>query len=153
MDMPTPAREHERLSALAGEWRGEEHVHPSPWNPTAGTASAKSSLRMALDGFVLIGDYEHARGDSRFLGHAVFTWDAGERKYLMYWFDSMGFPPRSPARGSWTDDGLVLVDDHPMGQTRYTYRLAGPDAYTLKIENSLDGQTWTPFIEGSYRRV
>jgi hypothetical protein len=153
MEMPTPTREHERLAALAGEWTGEERVHPSPWDPTGGTATAKSTMRVGLEGFVIIGDYEHTRDQSRFLGHAVFTWDAAERKYLMYWFDSMGFPPRGPAKGSWTDEGLVLVDQHPMGQTRYTYRLDGRSRYTLRIENSLDGQKWTPFIDGAYKRV
>jgi hypothetical protein len=153
MEMPRPTREHERLAVMAGTWAGEERVHPSPWDPVGGTAAARCAMRVALDGFVIVGDYEHSRGESRFLGHAVFTWDAAERKYLMYWFDSMGFPPRAPARGAWGDEGLVLRDEHPMGHTRYTYRFDGTDRYTLRIETSLDGQKWTPFIEGSYHKV
>jgi hypothetical protein len=137
---------------MAGEWIGEERVYPSPWDPIGGTARTRVSNRVGLDGFAVIGDYEHTRGASHFLGHAVFTWDAAERAYLMYWFDSMGFPPRAPARGSWDGDTLVLQDQHPMGHTRYTYRFESPDRYTMRLENSLDGEKWQPFIEGTYTR-
>jgi hypothetical protein len=36
--MPVPGPPHKRLALLAGEWAGEEVLHPSPWDPEGGTA-------------------------------------------------------------------------------------------------------------------
>lgn len=61
MEMPSPQEAHARLGILAGEWTGEEHMHPSPWDPKGGTALGRVHNRAALDGFAVVQDYEQER--------------------------------------------------------------------------------------------
>jgi len=153
MEMPRPTEAHRRLHQMAGSWKGEETVHPSPWDPRGGTATGAIESRVALDGFAVVQDYVQSKGGRPvFTGHAVFTWDASRGSYLMYWFDCMGLPPAVPSPGTWTDDAAVFVDENPMGRSRYTYQFPTPNEMTMKIEMSLDGSTWRPFLEGAYRR-
>ncbi|MGH6715849.1 MAG: DUF1579 family protein, partial [Bradyrhizobium sp.] len=52
---PTPLDEHRRLKVLAGEWNGEEVVHPSRWT-AGGPATSHVTARIDLDDFYLIQD-------------------------------------------------------------------------------------------------
>jgi hypothetical protein len=40
-----------------------------------------------------------------------------------------------------------------MGRSRYVYTLQGEGRYSFLIENSQDGKSWAPFMEGTYRRT
>ncbi len=153
MDMPKPTAEHERLSRLAGLWVGEETLHPTRWDPDGGTATGRFEARMALDGFFLVADYEELRGGTVNLrAHAVYGWDARGRCYTMHWFDSVGIDPQAPGIGSWEGDVLTFEHQAHLGHSRYTYTL-GDGEYHLRIENSAAGIDWTPFLDGTYRRV
>ena len=91
MEMPKPTEAHIKLERLAGTWSGEETMMPSPWDPRGGKATAKVTNRVGLTGFVVIGDYEQYRdGVCTFQGHSVWTYDAGQSCYLLYWWDSIG---------------------------------------------------------------
>jgi len=57
---PTPLEEHRKLSALAGEWNGEEVVQPSRWT-AGGPAISHVVARMDLNGFYLIQDTRQMR--------------------------------------------------------------------------------------------
>ena len=71
MEMPQPSAEHSRLERLAGDWEGEEIMHPSKWAPEGATAVGRLKNRLALNGFALISDYEQERdGVVTFTGHA-----------------------------------------------------------------------------------
>ena len=48
MDMPKPGAAHARLHTLAGRWQGGENMHPAPWDPVGGTATALVENRIAL---------------------------------------------------------------------------------------------------------
>jgi hypothetical protein len=151
MEMPRPIAAHRKLAGLEGSWSGTDRMHPSPWDPTGGQASSRIESRVALDGFAVVQDYEQTRnGVVSFRGHAIFTYDAAKSTYLMYWFDNMGFPPAAPSPGEWKDDAFVFVERNPMGNSRYTYRVPAPGKLELKIETSLDGTAWRPFLEGQY---
>ena len=94
MQMPKPSDAHQKLSRLVGNWRGEERLYPTPWDPKGGRALARVENKAALDGFAVIQEYEQAReGTVRFRGHGVFTWDDPRQCYIMQWIDSMGMSP------------------------------------------------------------
>lgn len=154
MEMPKPAAEHARLAQFAGEWNGEEVMQPSPWDPKGGTAKSRLSARMALNGFYLISDYEQQRGgEVNFRGHGVYGWDPRGRCYTMHWFDSSGIEHGAPSLGTW--EGNVLILQHEtthMGFSRYVYEVVGDGQYTMKLQISQDGKTWTTFLEGTYTR-
>jgi hypothetical protein len=64
----------------------------------------------------------------------------------------MGSIPSGPTRGHWEGDSLTFQDRTPQGFTRYLYRFEANGRYTFRLENSPDGEQWTPFIEATYRR-
>jgi len=153
MEMPKPQEEHRRLQTLAGSWVGEEKIHPSPWDPKGGTATAKVESRMDLDGYHLITDYVESRGGQvSYRGHGVHGYDRNEKCYLMFWFDSIGEVSHAPAKGKWEGNRLVYAHQTPMGHSRYTYEFKGEGRYSFMIENSPDGKQWAPFMEAHYTR-
>ena len=154
MEMPKPTQEHQRLAQLAGDWVGEEIVHPGPWNPQGAKATGRMQARIALDGFYLISDHEHeVDGRILFRGHGVWGWDARGKCYTMHWFDSSGIEHGAPALGTW--EGNILTLQHEtghLGHSRYVYELRDAELYQ-RIEWSQDGSRWTAFLEGTYRRA
>ena len=52
MEMPKPTDVHKKLERLAGKWKGEEKMYPSPWDPNGGIAVGRVNNRPALDGFI-----------------------------------------------------------------------------------------------------
>jgi uncharacterized protein DUF1579 len=154
MPMPTPSTDHNRLKGLAGNWTGEETLHPSPWDPKGGTASGTIASRMDLDGFWLVTDYVQTRaGQVTYRGHGVFGWDPAACSYLMYWFDSMGSVAMTPAKGRLDGQRLVFAQEGPMGHSRYTYDFQADGRYCFSMEHSEDGKAWTIFMDGTYRRT
>jgi hypothetical protein len=154
MQMPTVQEEHRKLEKLAGKWKGEEKIHPSPWDAQGGTATARVESRVDLDGFAVLTDYvEERNGQVSYRGHGVFGYDAEQKMYTMHWFDSMGGGGyRLPALGKWEGNTLFFQNETPMGHSRYTYVFEGA-GYTFRIDASQDGKQWTPFMEGRYTRV
>jgi hypothetical protein len=154
MEMPKVGPEHQKLRAFAGDWTGEEVVHPSPWDPKGGRATSRIKGRMELDGFFLVEDYVQERsGGMTYKAHGVFGWDAPSKRYTMHWFDSMGMDPGEPAPGTWEGDTLRFQHEKHMGHIRYTYTFQTPERYTFALEMSREGREWTPFIEGTFTRV
>lgn len=153
MDMPKPGPAHARLAVFAGSWEGREDLQPSPWGP-GGNATGRGVYRVVTDGMALTQDYEEEKdGAIVFRGHGVFTVDPESGDVLWWWFDSMGFPPDTPARGRWDGDTLTFLKTTPRGDARYVYALQGSDAYTFSIENRFPGQDdFCLFMKGHYRR-
>ncbi len=153
MDLPKPGPEQKALERLAGEWIGDETVHPSPFDPVGGKATSTVKNAVAAGGFALAQDYVQSRGGNvHFEGHGVFRWDGMAGEYALAWIDSTGFPP-SEFRGKFAGEVLTLVSKNPMGMTRATWTLKGATAYEYRMDVSGDGSTWQPFLEGTYRRA
>lgn len=154
MEMPRPLEEHKRLKTLAGTWEGEETLHPSPWDPKGGTAHGRIESRLDIDGFFLITDYTQTRGGQvSYRGHGVLGYDRKESAYTMFWFDSMGDAPPTPARGRWDGQRLVYLQETPMGHSRYTYEIQDERHYRFLIENSQDGRSWRTFMDARYTKA
>ncbi|MDX1388355.1 MAG: DUF1579 family protein [Acidobacteriota bacterium] len=152
METPKPTDAHKRLEKLAGRWSGEEHMSPSPFDPEGGEATGRVDNRVALDGFVVVQDYEQERGGVvAYRGHGIFTWDATRDEYVLYWFDVMGMPP-SEYRGNFEGETLTLTGKTPRGHYRVVFDLGKTDGYSYKAHVSPDGRSWQTFMEGSYTR-
>lgn len=152
MSMPQPTDAHRKFAKLAGTWRGQEKLHPSPWDPQGGMAEARVVNRIALDGFILVQDWEQARGGAvTFRGFGVLTYDAGQGCYVMHWWDSMGMPP-NVFRGSFDGNVLSLANQTPQGHSRAVWDFGTPGRYTFRMDMSQDGEDWAMFMEGSYAK-
>ena len=151
MHMPKPQEQHERLKHLAGTWIGEETMHPSPWDPKGGTATAKVVSRIDVDGFFLVTDYIQERnGQVSYRAHGVFGFSPRAKQWTLDWFDSMG--DRAAATGMLEGKTLIFQSQGPMGHGRYSYTLESDGRYLMSIDNSQDGKSWTRFMEGTYTR-
>jgi hypothetical protein len=151
MEMPKLSDAHRQLERFVGNWTGEEKIAPSPWDPQGGSAIGRVNNRLALDGFVVVQDYEQERnGAVTFRGHGVFSYDPNQDCYLMHWWDSMGMPP-NVFKGNFDGQVATLVcEDGPM-KSRATFDL-GDNNYSFRMEVSQDGANWMTFMEGTYAR-
>jgi hypothetical protein len=151
MQMSKPTKFHTKLEALAGDWSGDETIHPTPWDPQGGPAKGAMKCRVDCDGFVLIQDYTQKRGGKvTYHGHGVLGYDAKEQRYLWHWSDSMSGVPGSVTRGEWKGNKLSFQHAHEMGHSRYTYTFNKDGSLGFTIENSQDGAQWAPFITAKY---
>ena len=150
MEMPKPTDEHNVFHKMAGSWTGEETMYPSPWDPAGGKAVARTSSRVGVDGFALIGDYEQERGGNvTFRGHSVVTFDKNAGEYVMYWVDSMGMPGEA-FRGRLDGSSLSLVSRNAMGHAKLTYDVSTPERLGCRMETSQDGVIWQPMFDSTY---
>lgn len=153
MEMPKPSAGHQKLEKLAGRWEGEETMYPSQWDPKGGTATGRTTSRMALDGFALIGEYEQERnGIITFSGHSVFTFDAHENLYSLHWFDCLGTPPEL-FTGRFDGDVLTVSHGGPGMHARLTYDISDAQHLASKMEMSEDGNNWKTLFDGRYHRM
>ncbi|MCK1651841.1 DUF1579 family protein [Bradyrhizobium sp. 149] len=149
----SPLPEHARLAAFAGEWNGEEVVFPSRWTE-GGTATSHVVAHMDLNGFYLIQDSVQTRdGRQSFATHGIFTFDREDRTYKLFWYDSLGYTPPSPASGGWVGKTLTLVRGSLRGNARHVYEIIDDDSYSLKIQFSPDAEGWADVLTGVYRRI
>ncbi|MBW5435400.1 DUF1579 domain-containing protein [Bradyrhizobium canariense] len=149
----SPLPEHARLAAFAGEWNGEEVVFPSRWTE-GGTATSHVVAHMDLNGFYLIQDSVQTRdGKQSFATHGIFTFDREDRTYKLFWYDSLGYTPPSPASGGWGGKTLTLVRGSLRGNARHVYEIIDDDSYSLKIQFSPDAEGWADVLTGVYRRI
>jgi hypothetical protein len=152
MQMPTPTDAHKRMARLAGDWTGPENVHPSPWDPNGFKATGHSRNRVALDGFVVLHDYEQSRdGKVLFRGHGVFSFDPKAGHYLLHWFDVMGSNP-NVYTGDFQGDVLSMTSPAHGGHTRCVFDLSQPNAYTFEMAMSQDGKSWKTIMDGRYTK-
>ena len=156
MEMPMPTESHKKLERLSGDWIGEEVMQPSPWAPQGSKATGRTTSRIALNGFVLIADYEQQLGGQvTFTGHGVYTYSAEEQCYALYWFDCMGGQPNI-FKGSFEGNVLTLVSDESgAGGPRFsrtTYDLKIPGELKSRMEISQDRKDWKLFMEAAYTR-
>ena len=149
----SPLAEHARLAAFAGEWNGEEMVFPSRWTE-GGPATSRTVARMDLNGFYLIQDSVQMRdGKQGFATHGLFTYDRDDRTYKLFWYDSLGYTPPSPASGGWVGKTLTLVRGSLRGNARHVYEIIDDNSYSLKIQFSPDAEGWADVLTGVYRRI
>jgi hypothetical protein len=152
MEMPKPTAAHLQLAALVGSWVGEEKMYPSPWDPNGGTAVGRVNNRAALNGLVVIQDYEQERGGAvNFRGHGIFAWDGETKEHVLYWFDSVSQAPNL-FRGTFEGNALIVTSSSTQGHVRATFELIPPNRYRYRMEVSGDGNAWMPMMEGAYKK-
>ena len=154
MEMSKPGEGHARIARLAGEWAGDEILHPSPNTPDGGRRFGRLSARVILDGFFVVQDYtEEKDGVVVYAGHAVFGHDDKRDAPTMNWFDSMGGQYSAPAFGTWDGDAVTFVNEGPWGTSRCTYELRGDDELLFKLELAVDGEEFRGYLDGTYQRA
>jgi len=140
------------LDPFIGYWSGESEVAPNPWTQS-GANRGRWSFRFDDARKNVIHDYEQSGPDgSGFDGHGVFCTDPDSEDLCGFWFDDRGFPPFNPLRGAWQGDRLILNNDTPRGQGRWTLYVENGDLFYIIERRLPGGDAYTDILRGRYHR-
>ena len=145
---PKPGPEHKLLKSREGTWDitmkagGMEHK---------GTVTYK----MELGGLWLVGSLESDLGGEKFYGKSLDTYDAGKKKYVGVWFDSMSTTPMT-MEGSYDKEKktLTMVGQGPGQDGKLTtWRSVSqmPDNNTVEMSMYV-GDGKEPMFTVTYKR-
>lgn len=154
--IPRPAKEHEWLKALEGEWATDGECVTEPGKPQMkmkGTASGKS-----LGGFWTVLENRGETFGSPFIGILTLGFDPAKKKYAGTWVDSMG-------SHQWRYEGavdasgrmLTLDTEGPCPKTGKTEKfqekieVKGKDSWIFTSSMN-EGGKWTQFMRIVYSR-
>jgi hypothetical protein len=120
---PKPGPEHEMLKKLEGTWDLTMKFGP---NESKGTVVYK----MELGGLWLHGATEADLFGAKFQGKSLDSYDAGKKKFVGVWIDSMGTQPMF-MEGSYDKDkkALTMIGDGP-GQDGKPTKFKSVSTYT-----------------------
>ena len=153
MKAPKKSEAHDLFKKFVGAWRGEEKIQPSQWTPQRDTATSQIRNQIGLGGHVLIQDiYQSRGGQVIFRAHNLLRWDDQDQTYVLYWFDSNGFPP-SELRGQVDGQVLTLSGRDSTGYSHLVYRLEEEGRYSFQMYGSADGETWELISKATYHRA
>ncbi len=143
----------EQLTFLLGSFAGSDQVHPSVWAP-GGPATSTATASAELDGDVVVQRYTQRRaGLPSFEIVAIWMVDTDTDDVLFYGFDTAGFAPDPPARGTWHGADLVLDRTTARGSSRLVVRPSAPGWAWSKHFRAPDAETWTPVFEAIFTPV
>ena len=143
-----PGEAHEQLKRLVGTWYGKEILPRSPWYPNGGAAIPTVKNQLALDGLVLVQEYQQERQDPTvFRGYGVFRWDGDAREYVLHWFDSTDRPPVE-LHGAFEQQVLTLTGRGTDGYHRAVFDVSESGWYRYRREVSDDGKNWQTVVQG-----
>jgi hypothetical protein len=83
---PKIGPEHKVLQRLVGSWDVSMKFG-------GGESKGTMTWKMELGGLWLVSSLESDLGGQKFYGKGLDTYDAKKKKYVAYWFDSMGTTP------------------------------------------------------------
>ena len=143
---PKPAPELKEINFLAGTWKTEADVKPSPMGP-GGKMESTDHYEWQKGDFFLLGHvtYKSALGDGVEL--FVMGYDSVKKAFTYDAFNSSG--ERIRGKGSKTGNTIVwtATDDAPF-KWRYTEKISSPTSLSIKFEASPDGSSWSTIMEG-----
>ena len=98
---PQPGPEHQVLKRLEGTW---------DTTMKAGGMEFKGTMtyKMELNGLWLVGSLQSDLAGQKFYGKGLDTYDAGKKKYVGVWFDSMSTTPMT-MEGSYDKEKKTLT--------------------------------------------
>lgn len=98
---PKPGPEHKEMAKREGVW---DTIMKAGGMEHKGTVTFK----VELGGLWLVGSMESDLGGQKFYGKSVDTYDAGKKKYVSVWFDSMSTTPMT-MEGTYDTESKTLT--------------------------------------------
>lgn len=139
-------------AAMTGAFDGTDEVRPSHWTE-AETASVHVVGSFELDGGLLVQRWCEDLAARSFDTVNTFMSDPATGEVLLYAFDSLGFPPDPPARGTWRDGAVSLLRETERGQSQTVFA-ATPDGFRWsKQYRPTPHDEWTPVVDGELVRA
>src|SRR5580704_13669312 len=106
-DAPKPGPEYKLLKKREGAWDTTMKAGGMEFKGTV-------TYKMELGGLWLVGSLESDLGGQKFFGKSLDTYDAGKKKYVGVWADSMGTTPLL-MEGAYEKDKktMTMIGDGP----------------------------------------
>jgi len=152
MPMPKPAPELKQLDWMAGQWKLDGDVKPSPMGP-GGKMTMTEDIHWMEGGFFLVSHSKFSgagMGDGS--GVSIMGYDPDAKKFTYNEFNSWGEAGKSLGSvdgKTWT----WLGDDPKMGKGKFTMNVTSPTSYTFEYAMSKDGSDWTTIMTGTATKV
>ncbi len=150
--MMPPPKELKALYFMKGEWDADLKMFEpgKPPLPFKGTVKTGDALR----GMWIETRHDSDMGGMPMQGLQMTSYDPGKKKYMAYWFDSVG-PGGLELWGSLKGQTLVLTSDRveiPGMPGKHAFRattsLKGAGKLLFRLEMN-SGKGWHPMIEGT----
>ena len=152
METPKPDANHDRLERFCGSWSGTVTVPPNPQLPDGMTTESRAETTRELGGWFVRMNYEQTQPDGNvYTALGVIGYDGEQGNYTLYWFDSEGWNPGTPAIGQWDGDCVVFEQVSSMGHSRMSFDFSRDDGYDFAMDTSQDGQQWSRLMNESFR--
>jgi hypothetical protein len=145
---PTPGPEHEVLKKMVGTWDTTMKAGGMEFKGTA-------TYKLDLGGLWLAGAVESDLGGQRFGGRSLESYDAGKKKYVSVWVDSMGTVPMlmegtyDAAAKTMTMTGDGPGPDGKVTKWKSVAAMADADAVTMSM---FVGDAKEPMFTMHYKR-
>jgi|SRR5579859_1216118 len=148
----TPGPEVKKLDYFAGTWTTEGTVAQGPWGAGGKFASTETSQWMPGNFFLEShADFKmpsEVGGDGK--GVSYMGYDTDQSRYTFDAFNSQG--RRETSKGTLSGDTWTWTSTANYGgmeiQQKMTMKVLSATSYNMKFEISIDGKTWTTFMEG-----
>ena len=152
---PKPGPEHEWMGCLVGHSTGEADVKASPFGPAGKFTYTedvdKTQVAWLPSGFFQVMHWESKGPEGEARGLTVFAYNAEEKVYYSFNFDSYG--GAGVLRGTVEGDTLTLNSrefkrDSKIMKRRYVATRLSLASFSFKQEYSTEGGPWVTYTEG-----
>ncbi len=147
-----PGPEVKKLDYFVGTWTTEATVAPGPWG-AGGKFTATDTNEWMPGNFFLVGHSDFKMppelgGDGKATSFMGYNTD--ENVYTYDEFNSQG--RRESSKGAVSGDTWTWNSSQNYGgqdiKQKMTIKVLSPTNYNMKFEISMDGTTWTTFMDG-----
>jgi uncharacterized protein DUF1579 len=147
----SPGPEVKKLDTFLGAWTTEGTISPGPWG-TGGKVTGSGTNEWMSGNFFLVGHADSTMppevgGQSK--AESFMGYDSSENVYTLDEFDSKG--RRVSWKGTVTGDTWTFTtNQNYAGQDvkeRMTIKVLSPTSHSVKVDVSIDGTNWMPFME------
>ena len=147
-----PGPEVKKLDYFVGTWTTEGTIVQGPWG--AGGKFTGSGTTEWMPGNFFIQSRSEAKMPQEIGGdiHAIMImgYDTQQSSYTSDRYSSLG--QHESSKGILSGDTWTWTNTSNYGgmeiQGKMTMKTLSPSSYTFKYEISMDGKTWSPFMEG-----
>ena len=148
----TPGPELKKLDYFVGTWTTDGTIAQGPWGAGGKFTSTETSQWMSGNFFLEShADFKmppEVGGDGK--GVSYMGYDTDSSTYTYDAFNSQG--RRETSKGTLSGDTWTWTSTANYGgmeiQQKMTMKILSPTSYNMKFEISMDGKSWTTFMEG-----
>jgi hypothetical protein len=146
-----PGPELKKLDYFVGSWTTEGTIAQGPWGNGGKFTSTGTSEWMPVSFFLVNHRDFKMPPEIGGEGSAVtyFGYDTNQNVYTRDEFNSAG--RRETAKGTLSGDTWVWTSSQTYDgqeiQQKMTVKILSPTSYTLKLDVSVDGTNWMPFLD------